>query len=459
MESVLYSIVGFLLATGILVTLHEWGHYWVGRWCGVKVLSFSIGFGRTLWSRRLGPDNTEWKLSAIPLGGYVQFLSERDDTHPVPLEEKHRAFENRKAWQRIAIIAAGPITNLLTAIALYTVVFSVGIEQDRARFAIPEQKSLMAQAGVREAGELIAWDGHSIHSLQDLQWLWFKQLGRAEGQTTLEMRTQQGTVKPVTIARSALPQHEDFSKWLETLGMEPDMPSMPSIVGEILPGHPAQQAGLKPGDQILQIAGKPIHQWRDILETLKPHAGHSIDLVFSRDGHEQHINLVPEAALESGGKTVGKIGIAPKRIQINRADYRVVVRYGPIESIGRAAYKTYELSHMTLLALYKMASGQLSLKNISGPVTMADLAGQSLQAGWIIYLNYLGLISVSLGIMNLLPIPVLDGGHIVYETFALLRGGRPITVKWLAMGQKVGLLMLGALMVLAFYNDWHRFFK
>ncbi|MES2206139.1 MAG: RIP metalloprotease RseP [Pseudomonadota bacterium] len=457
-ESILYSIFGFLIATSLLVTLHEWGHYYVAKLCGVKILRFSIGFGPTLWSRCVGPDQTEWKVSVLPFGGYVQFLSERDETHPVLPEEKHRAFENKAPWQRIAIIAAGPIMNLLLAVVIYSLVFCVGIEQDRPRFAAPAAESLLAKAGVHDRGEIVAWNNAPVQSLQDMQWLWFQEIGQSSGILNLEVKTLRGT-RRLQIPYAQLPQGEDFMAWLESLGIEPDMPAIIPIISEVLPGQPAALAGLKPGDQITKIEGRAIGEWRHLMEALKDRADKNTRLEYSREGKTLSVQIIPKGMPDRKGVLIGKIGVAPKRVQLNRSDYTVLVRYPLGQSIAHGAYKTYELTKMTLLAIGKMVTGEISLKNISGPVRMADMAGKSLQAGWVIYLSYLGLISVSLGVMNLLPIPVLDGGHIVYETLAILRGGKPVSVQWVMVGQKLGLLILGSMMLLAFFNDWSHFVK
>jgi regulator of sigma E protease len=455
MESILYSVVGFLLATGLLVTLHEWGHYCIGRLFDVKVLRFSMGFGKALWKKRRGADQTEWQIAAIPLGGYVQFLSERDESHPVPPEEKHRAFENKKPLQKIAIVAAGPLMNLFVAIILYSVVFSVGIEQERPRFMAPATTSILAQAGLHEAGEMISWDHTPIRSVQDFQWQWFKQMGHREGVTQWAIRTSSGHIQRLSIQRAALPNKDEFGEWLEAVGFQPYFPSIPPIVGELMTGYPAAQAGLKTGDRILEINGQPIHDWKAVVDRIQPQAGHTVTLVYQRGTQHHTASIVPLSVLDEHRHTVGRMGIAPQKIKLDRSEFHTLVRYPVVEAIQHAVYKTYELCAMTLISLWKMLTGSLSLNAISGPVTMAEVAGQSLQAGWIIYLNYLALISVSLGVMNLLPIPVLDGGHILYECIALLRGGRALSMKWLSWGQTVGIGLLGALMMLAFYNDWH----
>ncbi len=237
------------------------------------------------------------------------------------------------------------------------------------------------------------------------------------------------------------------------------MPAIIPVISEVLPGQPAALAGLKPGDQITKIEDRPIHEWRNLMEALKNRSGQNTRLEFMREGKTVSVQITPKGMPDRKGVLTGKIGVAPKRVQLNRADYSVLVRYPLGQAVAHGAYKTYELTKMTLLAIGKMVTGEISLKNISGPVRMADMAGQSLQAGWIVYLSYLGLISVSLGVMNLLPIPVLDGGHIVYETLAILRGGKPVSVQWVMVGQKLGLVILGSMMLVAFFNDWSHFIK
>lgn len=457
---IVYSIVGFLLATGILVTLHEWGHYAVARWCGVKVLKFSIGFGPTLYAWKSGLDQTEWKICALPLGGYVQFLTERDTTAPIPEEEKHRAYEQKKPWQRIAIVAAGPIVNLVTAIVVYTIVFSAGLEQDRARFAAPKANTLLAQAGVSDRFELAAWDGIPIRSMQDFQWHWFKRSGDGEQAHTFQLKNAAGVSKQVRVvlakderAAKNLGGEEHFPAWLKHVGLELDLPPLLPVIGKLIAGEPAMKAGLKEGDLLVSIDAKPIHTWQDVLDALRTRGDKTTEVVYSRQGRVHRVALVPVARPDAEGNPVGRIGIAPLFPKLDRADYHVLVQHPFPESLFRAVDKTVELSGMTLKAFYRMLTGSLSWKNVSGPVTMADVAGQSLQAGWVVYLNYLALISVSLGVMNLLPIPVLDGGHIVYESISWLRGNRPLDMKWLERGQQVGIAILGALMIVAFYND------
>ena len=443
------KVLAFAVTLGVLVTFHELGHYVVARLAGVKVLRFSIGFGRIVWSRRIGRDATEWALSAVPLGGYVKMVDEREGE--VAPADRARAFNRQSVWRRAAIVAAGPLANLLLAVLLLAGTYVVGVPGQRAVLATPAPDSAAASAGL-SAGDLVtAVDGEPVRSWQDLRWRLLRLSGSDRAVVSVER--PDGTRASRTLPLGSLGAAEWEGNFLGALGLKIDLG--PPLVHEVLPGKPAESAGLRAGDVIVAIDGQAMRSPADVAATTNAHPGERLQLTLRRDGAEFATELVPEAT-EQGGR---KVGIAGMRLSVDPAtvsSLALTVRYGPGEALAQGAAKTWELSVFTVKMLWRILTGSASLKNISGPLTMADFAGQSAQAGILTFVGYLALISISLGVLNLLPVPLLDGGHLLYYLVEIFKGS-PVSDRVLEVGQRIGMAVLALLMALALFNDLSRF--
>ena len=449
-----YKVAAFLFTLGVLVVFHELGHYVVARWCGVKVLRFSVGFGRIVASRRAGPDQTEWALSAIPLGGYVKMADEREgDVQPADLA---RAFNRQSVWKRIAIVAAGPVANLLLAVVLYAGTFMVGIPGQRALLAEPAPASAAAAAGIRGGDLVLTLDGDAVQSWQDLRW----RLLRAQGRdvVALEVMPRDARAGDAPVTRMLPLAGVKTADWegnaTATLGLRPDLGA--PLVGEVVPGKPAAHAGLAKGDRITHVAGVAMRSPGDVAQATNANPGVPLAFRIERDGSVTDVAVTPEAS-EQGGKTIGLAGL---RLTVDPEEGKrlaVTVRFGVVDAFVQGARKTWELSVFTLKMLGRIVTGEASVRNISGPLTLADFAGQSAQAGTLVFVGYLALISISLGVLNLLPVPLLDGGHLLYY-FAEVVKGSPVSDRVFEVGQRIGMAMLAVLMALALFNDFSRLF-
>jgi regulator of sigma E protease len=454
MIDILYKLAAFLFTLGVLVVFHELGHYVVARWCGVKVLRFSVGFGRILAARRVGPDQTEWALSAIPLGGYLKMADEREgDVVPADLP---RAFNRQNVWKRIAIVAAGPVANLLLAVVLFAGTYMAGIPGQRALLAEPARATAAAAAGVRGGDLVVSLDGDAVQSWQDLRW----RLLRAQGQdvVALGVTPQESRAGDAPVVRVLSLSQVGSADWEGNapaiLGLRPDLG--PPLVGEAVQGKPAARAGLVKGDRIVAIGGVAMRSPGDVARATNASPGVPLTFRVERGGSTIDFSITPEAS-EQGGKTVGLAGL---RLSIDPQEGKrlaVVARFGVVASLAQGARKTWELSVFTLKMLGRIFTGEASLRNISGPLTLADFAGQSAQAGALVFVGYLALISISLGVLNLLPVPLLDGGHLLYY-FAEVVKGSPVSDRAFEVGQRIGMAMLAVLMALALFNDFSRLF-
>ena len=447
---IIQKLLAFLVVLGVLVVFHELGHFWVARLVGVKVLRFSVGFGRVIWSRRFGPDRTEWALSAVPLGGYVKMADEREgDVAPADLP---RAFNRQSVGKRIAIVAAGPIANLVLAIFLFAGTYVAGVPGQRALLASPSLGTAAAAAGVRDGDLVTAVDGVPVGSWQDLRWRLLRESDRADAALTVERPDGSATTRIIPF--SALAPTDWEGDFMTVLGLTADLG--PPMIDQVVEGKPAARAGLKAGDRIVAIDGVPISSPADAAR--RTNANPALPLTFrvARDGVEFDAPLTTEA-VEQGGHRVGIAGVHLKVDPAVASRLAVTVRYGIVDALGQGARRTWELSVFTLKVLGRVLTGQASLKNISGPITMANFAGQSAQAGMLVFVGYLALISISLGVLNLLPIPLLDGGHLLYY-FAELMKGSPVSDRAFEVGQRIGIAVLAMLMALAFFNDLSRLF-
>ncbi|MFH1602955.1 MAG: RIP metalloprotease RseP [Pseudomonadota bacterium] len=449
--SMLYTIAAFVVALGALIMVHEYGHYVVARLCGVKVLRFSIGFGPPLWQKRLGSDQTEWVLAAVPLGGYVKMLDERET--PVATHELGRAFNRQTVWRRYAIVFAGPLTNFVFAILLYWILFMHGVQEARPVVALPPPDSPAASAGF-ESGETIrAINGEPVASWQDVRWRML-QLALERQQVKVEVLNRNNQLNWRTLDLSPLDAGQLEGDALALIGLRLYRPQVSPVIGRVVPGGVAEQAGLQVGDRILTVNGTSIASWDQLVEAVRSHPGRELRLTYQRGGEQRRLTVVPEAVQHSGFST-GRIGAAAQLDQQAIDKLVMVVRYGAASALSKAVERTWDTSIFSLRMLGRMLIGEISWKNLSGPLTIADYAGQSAQLGLASYTSFLALISISLGVLNLLPIPLLDGGHLMYYTIEILKGS-PVSDRMMEIGQKLGLSLLLVLMAFAFYNDINR---
>ncbi|HVE51716.1 MAG TPA: RIP metalloprotease RseP [Casimicrobiaceae bacterium] len=447
---VFVKVASFLVVLGILVVFHEAGHYLVARWCNVKVLRFSVGFGRVLWSRRYGRDQTEFAVSAIPLGGYVKMADEREGA--LAPEDVARSFGRASVGKRIAIVAAGPIANLMLAVLLYAGTFMAGIPGQKPVLAEPVANTPAASAGVRSGDLVTRIDGEPMQSLQDVRWALLKASGRAE--VALDVRGADGGEAKRVLPLNSLVPSDWEGPFMQKLGLASDLG--PPLIDQTLAGKPAERAGLKPGDRIVAVDGVAVRSPADVAAATNAKPGREVVFRVERDTARIDVPLVTETS-DVGGR---KVGIAGLRLKVDPAiaeRLTTTVRYGPVRAIYEGAKKTGDLAVFTLRMLGRILTGDASLKNISGPITLADYAGQSAQAGALVFVGYLALISISLGVLNLLPVPLLDGGQLLYYLAEIVRG-RPLSDRAFELGQRIGMAVLAALMALALFNDFTRLF-
>ena len=440
-----HTIVSFIVALGVLIVVHEYGHYLAARLCGVKVLRFSVGFGRALLSRRRG--DTEWVIAAIPFGGYVKMLDEREGE--VAPEEAHRAFNRQSVGRRFFIVVAGPLFNFLFAILVYAGLFMYGMPEARPVLGEPPAGTSAAAAGLRGGDTVRAIDGEPVSTWQDLRW---RVLQAALQREVLRLETlnERGHLGGATLDLRAFPSEQTEKDVLELVGLRLQAPKLEPLIGSLEAGSPAVRAGLKPGDRVTGVDGKPISSWGEFVRLIQQSPGAPVSLQIERGAERLELAVTPDA-LRAGGRQVGRIGAGPQ----DGEKFFMRVSYGPGEALLKAAQKTYEISVFSLKMLGKMLLGEVSWKHLSGPVTIADFAGQSAQMGWLSYLTFLALISISLGVLNLLPIPLLDGGHLMYYAIEIVKG-RPVSERAMELGQRVGLALLLVMMAFAFYNDLNR---
>ncbi len=454
MTGFIYSIFGFLVAIGILVVVHEFGHFWVARRMGVKVLRFSVGFGKPLWVRRAGADGTEYALSALPLGGYVKMLDETEGE--VPAHERDRAFNRQHVAKRMAIVLAGPGFNFLFAILAYALLFMIGVEGLKPVVGKVAQDSVAQVAGFRVGDTLLSIDGKEVRSWdQHRLYLYQKALDRE--QVRFEVRDPDGYVQTRELDFSRMSRAQVNAGQIEQgTGLYGYVPEIPPVIGVVEAGSPAQEAGLQTGDRIIEVGGTPVPTWQDVVATISANPEKPLRFLVERGDAQLALDITPNA-VENNGKRIGRIGAGVQVPQVPE-DWRVTVRLSPLAAVWTGVESTWSMSVLTLKVLYKMLMLEISTENISGPITIAQYAGYSAQIGLDRFIMFLAVISISLGVLNLLPIPVLDGGHLLYYAIEAVKGG-PLSERVLGWGQRLGVILLLALMMLAFYNDFVRLFQ
>lgn len=444
----LQTAVWALVALGVLVSFHEFGHFIVARWCGVKVLRFSIGFGRRLVSR-YDRHGTEFTISAIPLGGYVKMLDEREGA--VAPGELDRAFNRKSVWARMAIAAAGPIANFLLAIVLFWGVFLGGTSGPVPVVGEVEPGSLAAVAGLEPGQEILAVDDEPTPTWQALNWRLANRLGDT------------GDIKfSVRYPDSSLEYHmyADIDRWLagrevpdplEEIGLSLWVPEASMKLSQVMPGSPAELGGLRVGDKIVATDGQAFDAWDDWTRYIKAHPEQPVQVTVVRDGAEQTLTLTPDLVKLDSGETIGRVGVAPVGASWPEDKVRRY-HYSVLSALNKGLEETWSKTLFTLDSLKKLLFGQLSTRNLSGPITIAKVAGTSADAGWQSFLSLLALLSISLGVLNLLPIPVLDGGHLLYYGIEAIKGS-PVSERVQMIGLQVGMAMVLGIMALALYND------
>ena len=438
------SVFYFIVAISVLVAVHEYGHYIVGRWCGMKVLRFSIGFGKPIWSTRRGPDDTEYQVSMIPLGGYVKFLDEREG--PVAPEDRGRAFTDKPVPARIAVLLAGPAFNFLFAIAAYFVLFVYGVPSIYPKVGEIAPASYAAEAGLRSGDRILAVDGEDVGDWEAAL-TGILETMVADGRIALRVEGEDGAVRDalLDVGNNATRLTEPGAL-LDGLGFALWQP--PAVVGDAVPDGAAEAAGLQSGDRILTIDGETIESFSDLRRVVSVRPGADVAVTFERAG-ESYERLVALGSVEQDGQSVGQLGI---RLSETNSNYWYLRKYPVSTAVGEAVSQTWDSTKFTLSMFMRMLTGEVSIKNISGPINIAQYAESSASAGLDRFVHFLALVSISLGVINLIPIPILDGGQIVYQAIEGIKGS-PLSLRSQIVGQQVGILALLLLMSFAFYND------
>jgi len=448
MEDLLLKIVAFIVAIGVLVAVHEFGHFWVARRLGVKVLRFSIGFGRPLWRRQSAPDEPEYVIAAIPLGGYVKMLDEHEG--PVAPAELHRAFNRQSLWVRSAVVVAGPLFNFLFAILAFWGVLALGETGIRPMISEVQPETASARAGLAGGDEILSINGQTTPTWSlALQELATGSVG--EPQLQILVRDPSGGEHLRIIPSDEVGDLAETADLLSHLGMVPQRPVLPPVFGKVLPGEQAELAGLREGDRILTADGQPMPDWNHWVDYVRARPGVAIDLSIARDGQVREIELTP-APYAADEAVIGRIGASNQPVPGLIERYQVHYRMGWGEALPAAVARTWEYSVLTLKVIWRVLTGQASIHNLSGPITIADAAGKTAGIGFVYFLKFLAIVSISLGVLNLLPVPVLDGGHLLYFAIEAVKGS-PLSDAAMMQGQKIGLVMLLGLMTLAFYVD------
>lgn len=448
MTGIIWNLASFIVALSILVAVHEFGHFWVARRCGVKVQKFSIGFGKSLWSRK-AKDGVEYSISMIPLGGFVKMLDSRVDN--VPEDQKHMAFNHKSLWRRSAIVAAGPAFNFLFAIFAYWLVFMIGVPAVKPVIGDVTPSSIAANAGMTSGMEL-----KSVSDIQTSDWesahmALISHIGDKQITLTVSSPEDVGLERKITLDTQDWSFDPETDSVMQTLGFKPYRPALTMVISNVSENSAAEKAGFKVGDKLLSIDGKPVVQWQDFVDAVKSSPEKSLSLHVEREGKEQALVLVPTMKVLTDGTEIGFAGIAPSMEAWPEA-YRIEQKYGVFASIPKAIDKTGQIVGLTLTMVKKLFTGDVGINNLSGPITIAKGAGTTADYGLVYFLGFLALISVNLGIINLMPLPVLDGGHLLFFAIeAIIR--RPVPEKVQEIGYRIGSAAIFSLMLIAIFND------
>ncbi len=450
MQSFLLSVVAFIIAIGVLVTIHEYGHYWVAKKMGVKVLRFSIGFGKPLWKKVAGPDKTEYVLAAIPLGGYVKMLDEREGD--VAASELDRAFNRKSVWARIAIVIAGPLANLILAVLVYWLIFIVGITGIAPIVGDPIKDSPAAMAGFQSEDRIVEVNGKATPTWNTVYVGLLDGIVSGGGEVDITVDTAGGTQasRKLVLAKELLNQEGDV---VGSIGLNRWWPDVDPVIGGLVPGGAAEGAGLQVGDTVVSSDGVSVGSWRELVDIIRASADKTLNLVVLRDNSEIDLQLTP-ALRETPEGDIGFIGARETQSQaVIDEKLRTVERYTPLTALGMGFSRTMEMISVSVKMIGKLLTGQASLKNtVSGPISIAQFAGQSVSVGIDHYLSFIALVSISLGIFNLFPVPMLDGGHLLYYAIEVVTG-KPVSDRIQIFGQQIGIALLGTLMIFVFYQD------
>ncbi len=456
MNMFVISVLSFVFAIGVLVAVHEWGHYIVARMAGVKVLRFSVGFGRPLWMRRSGPDQTEYCIAAIPLGGYVKLLDEREGT--VSPQDRHRTFNSQPVLARIAILVAGPAMNFLFAIAAFWFMYQIGVPGLAPVIGQVDNGSIAAAAGVREGDRILAinqrpvatWEGAALGLLDAML---------EDPAVQIEVSSEQNpTARLLTInTADRLGELTKPGALLPGIGISPWSPVVAPVIGEIVSGGSAEAAGMQVGDLVISANGEAVKDWSGWVDYVRARPNEDVVVVVRRDDAELTLTLRIAEALDEG-QTIGRIGAGVRLQDDLFARFRAEQRYTGFEGLRKAVQRTWSMSELTVRMVGRMVTGDVSARNISGPINIAQYAGYSASIGLTSFLSFLAVVSLSLGIINLLPIPILDGGQVVYQLAEAIKG-QPLSERTQALGQQIGIAFLVLIMSFAFYNDLSRFFS
>jgi regulator of sigma E protease len=448
MFAVLWNLASFVVAIAILIAVHEWGHFWVARRCGVKVERFSLGFGKVLWSFKDRHD-TEFSLSLIPLGGYVKMLDERQDEVPEALRDQ--AFNNKRVWQRFAIVAAGPAANFVFALFAFWLMFMMGVPSVKPIIGEVSPNSSAAHAGLVAGMEILAVDGQSTKDWEAVSYALVGKIG--EKQTTLQVQGDNGKQDKLLSLEGWRLSSDDEGLPFAALGLSPLQPEITLEIADVLAGGSGARAGIQPGDQIVTVSGKPLNKWQEFVSMVQSSPENPLALEVERKGSRVAITLTPDKKAH-GAKSIGYVGLAPKVLPLDER-YRIELRYDPLQAMGMALQKSATTVELTVNMLGKLISGVVSIDNLSGPISIAKGAGSTASYGLVYFLGFLALVSINLGIINLFPLPILDGGHLLFLMLEGIRG-KPIPEQVQEYAFKFGAAVLICLMAIALFNDFAR---
>ncbi len=443
---VLQNIVAVIVVLGLLITIHEFGHFWVARRCGIRVLRFSVGFGKPLISR-VDRHGTEFALAAIPLGGYVKMLDEREG--PVAPSEQHLAFNRQHVLKRIAVVIAGPLANFILAVAAYWIMFMVGTTAIVPMVGEVSPDSPAARGGLQNGQEIVAVQGRQTPDWSGVNLALVAEIGTS-GHLHVSTRDEQGRLEEHQLPVDRFMARQDPPEPLGTLGFTPWRPAVAPVIGQVLDDSPAARGGLQSGDRIRAVDGQPVAQWESLVSRVQASANTPLEMRVERDGREMMLTITPEAR-QQDGDTTGFMGAGVGSVNWP-AEYQRTLSWGPLGAMGQALSRTGEMTSLTIGSIGKMITGLISPSNLSGPITIARVAGDSARSGFETFISFLAYLSISLGVLNLLPVPVLDGGHLVYYLIELVRG-RPVSDRVQAFGLRIGMALIASLMLMAFYFD------